>query len=99
MENLNDYIDLEDFALKGKIPSKKSKYLIKVDKKKYKVEFEIITGRQILEIAEKLPVENFQLRQKFKGGTVKKIALTDKVDLTEPGVEKFMTIPLDQMEG
>ena len=99
MENLKDHIDLEEYALQGKTPPKKAKYLIKVDKKKYPVDVESMTGKEILELAGKLPAENFQLRQKMKGGTVKKIGLNEKVDFTEPGVEKFMTIPLDQMEG
>ena len=99
MEDLKDYIDLEEYAIQGKTPPKKAKYIIRVDKKKYQVKVESMTGREILELAGKLPPENFQLRQKFKGGTVKKIGLNDTVDFTEPGVEKFMTIPLDQMEG
>lgn len=99
MENLKDHIDLEEYALQGKTPPKKAKYLIKVDKKKYPVDVESMTGKEILELAGKLPAENFQLRQKMKGGTVNKIGLNERVDFTEPGVEKFMTIPLDQMEG
>jgi len=58
-----------------------------------------MTGREILTLAGKIPPESFQLRQKLKGGTVRKIGLDDNVDFTEPGVEKFMTIPLDQTEG
>jgi hypothetical protein len=99
MEEFKDYIDLEEYALQGKTPPKKTKYLILVDKKKYPVRVESMTGKEILELAGKLPAENFQLRQKLKGGVVKKIGLADRVDFTEPGIEKFMTIPLDQMEG
>ena len=80
MENLKDHIDLEEYALQGKTPPKKAKYLIKVDKKKYPVDVESMTGKEILELAGKLPAENFQLRQKMKGGTVKKIGLNEKVD-------------------
>jgi len=99
MEDLNEFIDLEEYALNDKKPPKKAKYLIKVDKKKYPVKVESMTGREILNLAGKTPPENFQLRQKVKGGAVRKIGLDEIVDFTEPGVEKFMTIPLDQTEG
>jgi len=99
MEDLKDFIDLEEYALSDKKPPKEAKYLIKIDKKKYPVTVESMTGRDILLLAEKNPPENFQLRQKLKGGNVRKIGLNDLIDFTEPGVEKFMTIPLDQTEG
>jgi hypothetical protein len=99
MENSNDFVDLEEYALQGKIPPKNAKYQIRIDKKKYQVSVQFMTGKQILELAGKLPPENFQLRQRLKGGSVKKIGLQEKVDFAEPGIEKFMTIPIDQTEG
>jgi len=94
-----EYIDIEEHAKAGKEPPKGSKYLIRVDKAHYKVEVEYLTGREILEIAEKRPVERFQLNQKLHGGVVKKIAHDEKVCFSHPGIERFMTIPLDQTEG
>jgi len=94
-----EYIDIEEYSKAGKKPPKGKKYLIKVDKALYKVEVESMTGREILEIAEKLPVERFQLNQKLHGGVVKKVEYDEIVDFTMPGVERFMTIPLDQTEG
>jgi len=46
-----------------------------------------------------LPIERFQLNQKSHDGVVEKIGYDEKVDFTEPGIERFMTIPLDQTEG
>ena len=97
--NPEEYVDIEEYAKAGKRPPKCGKYLIRVDKAHYKVEVESMTGREILELAGKVPVERFQLNQKLHGGVVKKIAYDEKVDFTEPGVERFMTIPLDQTEG
>lgn len=57
------------------------------------------TGEEILILAGKTPVNRFQLNQSSKGGKVIKILLTQTVCFTEPGIEKFMTIPLDQTEG
>lgn len=99
MEDLKDFIDLEEYALADKKPPKGAKYLIKIDKQKYKVTVSSMTGREILVLAGKNPPEGYQLRQRLKGGTIRKIGLNDVVDFTEPGVEKFMTIPLDQTEG
>jgi hypothetical protein len=95
----DEYIDIEEYAKAGKQPPKGSKYLIRIDKALYKVTVESLTGREILQLASKVPVERFQLNQKLHGGVVKKIAYDQIVDFTEPGVERFMTIPLDQTDG
>lgn len=74
-------------------------FRIKIDKTEYEVHKQHITGKEILELGKKLPVEQFELRQKMQGGKTKKIALADVVNLVEPGIERFMTLPLDQQEG
>jgi hypothetical protein len=94
-----EYIDIEEFAKAEKEPPKGKKYLIRVDKAFFKVDAECLTGREILEIAGKIPITRFQLNQKLKGGVVKKIGYDEKVCFWTPGIERFMTIPLDQTEG
>lgn len=94
-----EVIDVEEYALEGKKVPKGKVYRIKVDKVKYDVEKAVVTGKEILALAGKEPVDRFQLNQKLKGGVVKPIGLDENVDLTAPGVEKFMTVPLDQNEG
>ena len=74
-------------------------YLIMVDRQKYLVKKDSLTGREILELAGKVPTNRFQLNQRFRGGKVIKIGYDQHVSFTEPGIEKFMTIPLDQTEG
>lgn len=98
MEHKNE-IDLELYAKEGKEVPKGHHYIILVDRQKYTVKEECMTGREILTLAGKLPVERFQLNQRFKGGKVVKVGYDQKVCFTEPGIEKFMTIPLDQTEG
>jgi hypothetical protein len=39
------------------------------------------------------------ISQKLRGGQTKRIDLDERVDFTTPGVERFMTLPLDQTEG
>ena len=94
-------IDVEIFTKEGKEVPKGPHYhyLIMVDREKHRVKEECLTGREILKLAGKIPAERFQLNQRFKGGKVVKVGYDEKVCFTAPGVEKFMTIPLDQTEG
>lgn len=93
-------LDLEEFSkVHGGKPPKARRYRIRIDREKYTVEVPEMTGRQILELAKKLPPENWLLNQKLKGGHVKAIGLTEIVDFRTPGIERFMTLPKDQSEG
>ena len=92
-------IDVEVYSREGKTVPPGHHYIITVDSTKYTVKQECMTGREILALAGKMPVERFQLNQRFKGGKVVKIGYDQKVCFTETGIEKFMTIPLDQTEG
>lgn len=96
-----EIIDLEEFSKENPTagPEKGKKYQIRVDREKYVVEVESMTGREILELARKTPYNRYQLNQKFRQGLVKKVDYEAIVDFTEPGIERFMTIPLDQQEG
>ena len=95
----NEIIDLEEFSKEGKKPPRHCRFRIKIDRDKYVVNTPCLTGKELLELAGKVPIEKFALRQKFRGGSVVKVDYDDKVDFTKPGVEKFITIPLDQTDG
>jgi len=104
MDNLkfsldDDIIDIEWCTLNDHTPPKGRKYRIKIDREKFVVNTECMTGREILILAGKTPIERFQLRQKFNGGKVVTIGYDIMVCLTERGIEKFKTLPLDQTEG
>lgn len=92
-------IDVELYAKEGKNVPKGQIYKIKVDRETFPVDQQSMSGKEILELANKLPVKNYQLNQRCHGGKVIKIDYSQVVDFTEPGIEKFMTIPLDQTEG
>lgn len=94
-----EIIDVEQYAKKGEVLPKGMKYRIRVDKDYYVLDVQEITGRDILLKAGKNPPERFRLDQKLKGGATQKIELNDLVDLTKAGLERFMTLPLDQTEG
>jgi hypothetical protein len=94
-----DVVDLEVYAARNSNPPKAAKYRIRVDKHVYVVPGPLITGRQILEISGHTPADHWRLDARFRGGATKKVELNEEVDLTTPGLERFMTLPLDQTEG
>ena len=96
-----EVIDLEQYAKDGNpVPPHKPgrKYRIRIDKTFKTVESPTLTGSQILGLVDKTAA-GYRLDLKLRGGQTKKIEPSDVVDLTSPGVERFMTLPLDQTEG
>jgi Multiubiquitin len=98
-ESLLDEIDLEQFAKEGKPPPKAKRYRIRVDDQHFVVNQPTITGREILIIAGKTPPEAFILTLKIRARGVRTIGLNDVVNLEEPGVERFATLPREVQEG
>ena len=97
-DDLPEVIDIEDFAKTGRIPPKGHRYQFRVDRDQYTTDKECLTGREILAIAGKVPPENWILSQ-LKRKAVVPVGLDERIDLTEPGIERFMTMPKDQTEG
>jgi hypothetical protein len=83
---------------KQKDPKPQS-YKIQIDKVEYDVTNPTPTGRELLTMAGKLPPEQFAIYLKAKGNQPQRVSLDESVDLREPGVERFVTLPLDQTEG
>ena len=80
-------------------PAKPKVYKVQIDKTQYDVPEPMPTGRELLIISSKQPPEQFAIYLKLPGQQPKRIGLDEKVDLREPGVERFVTLPLDQTEG
>ena len=99
----NDSQDKADKARGGDTDSDRRdpqrEYKIQVDKDFVEVPVSRLTGRELLEYAGKKPAENYAIYLKVKGGQPKRIDLDEKIDLSQPGVERFVTLPLDQTEG
>lgn len=93
----DEVIDLEEYAgAKHEVP-KGRRYRIRVDRERFIVDTATPTGSQILIIAGKDPKE-WQLNQRI-GGQVIAVGNDEVVDLTTPGIERFVTLPIDQNEG
>ena len=73
--------------------------VVQIDKDYFKAPSPRMTGRELLQLADKKPAEHFAIYRKIKGGQPERIGLDEKVDLSRPGVERFLTLPLDQTEG
>ena len=101
IQDIEDIIhDLEEYADHGEnIPHHAKKFRIRIGKVKYVVDTPEMTGRQLLELAGKVPVEGFEIRQKFKGGKTELIGYDEIADFRKKGIERFTTLPLDQTEG
>jgi len=77
----------------------KHSYKFRVDNQNLETEKECLTGREILEMARLTPPQNYLLRQLFHGNEKKAIELDQFVCLTDPGIERFVTIPKDPTDG
>lgn len=97
--DVNEIIDIEEHSKSESAAPAAKKYRIRIDKDHYEVAPPTITGRELLILAAKQPVERFAVYQKMKGGGTERIALDQTVDLRTPGLERFVTLPLDQTEG
>ncbi|MFA5263335.1 MAG: multiubiquitin domain-containing protein [Opitutaceae bacterium] len=98
-EEAAEIVDLEQVAKTGGKPSKAKSYRIRIDDKYYIVTQSSMTGAELLKLAGKNPPENYILTEKLHGGVIKTIGLTDVVDFTTPGIERFNTLPRQVQEG
>ncbi len=95
-------IDIEVFVRERRVVPPHQphhRYRIRIDNAYHVVEGSHRTGRQLLELAKKTPPERFRIFQKLAGGASKTIGLEESVSFAAPGVERFVTLPLDQTEG
>jgi len=98
--NNEEVYDLEHCSKHGlHIPKGARLFRIRIDKENYVVNVLEMTGKELLKLAGKTPVEEYGLYQKIHGGKRVRIGLDETVDFTSPGIEKFNTLPLDQNEG
>src|SRR6516165_2695944 len=96
---LLEEIEIEEYGKKDCRPPHAKRYVIRIDKTKYTVHVSHMTGRQLLELAGKVPPERYSISMKLHGGHVKPIGLDEEVHFHLHKIERFMTLPLDQTEG
>jgi len=93
-----EIVEIEIYAKENKKPPRARKYKFRIDREHFTVDCRIITGEKLFELAKKSPTE-WRMHQKLHGGHMKEIKVTDKIDLGEPGLERFVTMELTQGDG
>jgi hypothetical protein len=89
----------EQSEAKPEHAAKPQVFKIQIDKTLFDTSNPTPTGRDLLMIAGKNPPTQYAIYIKTKGGQPQRIGLDATVDLREPGVDRFVTLPLDQTEG
>jgi hypothetical protein len=96
--DIEDLIDLEEWAKAGRPPKAAKVYRIRIDNVKKDVSVPSMTGRQILGLVDKTP-EAYTLSQKIRGGAPIPIGADTIVRFDTPGIERFQTLARDATEG
>ena len=90
------YREQDTVSEREKLPT----YKVQIDKSVFELTDPTPTGRELLKLAGKAPAEQFAIYEKPQGGGQPiRIGLDQHVDLRKPGIERFVTLPLDQTEG
>lgn len=97
-EALLEEVEIEAYGRDNRQPPHAQRYVIRIDKKTFRVEHQIVNGRGLLELSGKDPVRH-KLYQKLHGGQLKEIGADERVDLGARGIERFQTVPLNETEG
>ena len=76
-----------------------TRYVVHIDKKEYETTDPTPTGNQLLKLADKTPIEQYAIYLRVAGSPPRRIDPHEHLDLRQPGIERFVTLPLDQTEG
>lgn len=98
-DSIMDEVDVEEYGKAGKRPPNAKVYRVRIDKEKYSVPQQLITGRGLLELTPLRPIEKYRIHQKLHGGQMVEIGYDETVDLGQPGIERFTTIELAVGDG
>ena len=95
----DDAVDLEACARANRKPPKgQDKYKIKIDGEKYTTVKQRVTGKEVLALVGKNYDES-SLNQKLGSGRRNVIEKDESVDLAQPGIERFETVPRQAQQG
>ena len=74
-------------------------FKIQIDKREYEVDNPTPTGADLLQLAGKVPISLYGIYLRLPGQQAQRILPSQTVDLRDEGIERFVTLPLDQTEG
>ncbi len=91
MTDGNTYIDLEQCALEGGHQPSATRFRVRIDDERYRIDDPKPTGRQLIALTDQKPVDAYLIFLVLRGGGFEEIRLDEIVDLTRPGAERFLT--------
>lgn len=92
---MSEYEDLQALAKQGKTPHG-NHLLININGRKLRISDPVVTGRQLLLLADKHPPEEHLIYFLTPAGILEDIALEESVDLCGGGIERFITFRSDR---
>lgn len=91
-------IEIEEAAKRGEdVPGGRS-YIIRIDKQKFTVHVDHMTGKEILGLVNKDP-QQWKLFEHVRGQQPREILPGETVYFTKKGIERFSTFAKDTTEG
>jgi hypothetical protein len=91
-------VDIEELVKQGKRVPRAKRYRIRIDKERFVVTTPFITKAELFGLVGK-PTDKWRIHQKLRGGQMDEVTDSEKVDLRERGVERFVTMELTQTDG
>ena len=95
MTDNNTFLDLEDCAREGRHHPEATRFRIRIDDERYRIDDPKPTGRQLLALTGQNPVDEYLIFLILRGGGFEEVQLDETVDLTRPGAERFLTFESD----
>lgn len=92
---MTEHEDLQALARQGKSPQGKH-LLINIDGERIRISDPVVTGRQLLALADKQPPEEHLIYFLTPAGILEDIGLEETVDLRAGGIERFITFRSDR---
>lgn len=90
MSTNDDFLDLETCAREERQLAGATRFRVRIDDERYRIDDPKPTGRQLLALADKKPVEEHLIFLILRGGGFEEIRLDETIDLTRPGSERFI---------
>ena len=97
--NVRDFVEIEPYGKRNQKPPPARMYVIRIDKVKHSIDAAGLTARQLLELAGKRPVDRYAIFLRLNGGHSVFLPPDAVIDFMIGGLERLMTLPLDQTEG
>lgn len=77
-------------------PENGRRFQVVIDEQNFQIGDPVVTGRQLLDLAGKRPVDQFIILQFLPDGLLEEIRLEETTNLRESGAEKFITFHSDR---